>query len=178
MPKGTSARIYFTEFGVSSDPPGKRMSVPLAVQAEWINQADYIAYRDPAVKSVAQFGLEDDNSFNRDTFQTGLCFTDPPRPCFPKPAYDAYRVPIYVVNRGNNVQIYGQARPATASQRQIQIQHRASDDAPFQTVHTVQLNSTGHFLRSLPKRVGTWRLSWTPRVGQTFLSREAVARSR
>jgi hypothetical protein len=167
-----------TEFGVSSNPPGKRMSVPLATQAEWINQADYIAYRNPAVRSVAQYGLEDDDTFERDSFTTGICFTNPPQPCFPKPSYDAYRVPIYVTNRGKNVAIFGQARPATADQRKIEIQHRASDNQPFQTVQTVDLNRTGHFLRTLPKRAGTWRLSWTPTFGTTFFSREAVTRSR
>jgi hypothetical protein len=178
VPRGTSSRIFFTEFGVSSNPPGKRYSVPLPVQAEWINQADAIAYRDRAVRSVAQFGLEDDDSFNRDTFQTGLCFTDDPQPCFPKPAYDAYRVPIYVLDRGRNVQVYGQARPAGPDQRTIEIQHRAADGQPFHTVAAVELNRTGHFLRTLPKREGTWRLAWAPRPGETYLSREAVARKR
>ncbi|HEX8647787.1 MAG TPA: hypothetical protein VF715_12880 [Thermoleophilaceae bacterium] len=177
--KGTSSKIYLTEFGVSSNPPGKRMSVPLDVQAEWINQADYIAYRDRSVRSVAQFGLEDDNSFRRDTFQTGLCFTDPPRPCFPKPAYHAYRVPIYVLHRGKNVLVYGQARPALADQRRLEIQNRPpGENQPWQTVQTVDLSATGHFLRTLPKRTGSWRLAWTPRPGQTFLSREAVPRRR
>lgn len=179
VPKGTSSKIYFTEFGVSSKPPGKRMSVPLDVQAEWINQADYIAYRDKSVRSVAQFALEDDSSFRRDTFQTGLCFTDPPRPCFPKPAYHAYRVPIYVLDRKRNVLVYGQARPALADQRRIEIQHRARGDGqPWQTVQAVDLSPSGHFLRTLPKRAGTWRLLWVRQPGESYVSREAVVRKR
>ena len=177
IPKGTSSRIYFTEFGVSSKPPGKRFSVPVEVQAEWLNQADAIAYRDPAVRSVAQFGLEDDPSFGRDSFQTGLCFTNQPNDCFPKPAFEAYRVPIYVYDRGRNVQIYGQARPAAADQRRIEIQHRRAGDQPFKTVATVNLNRTGHFLRTLRKRAGSWRLAWA-RDGRTSFSRVAVARKR
>ena len=178
LPRGTSSRIYFTEFGVSSNPPGKRMSVPLHTQAEWINQADYMAYRNRAVRSVAQFALEDDPSFMRDTFQTGLCFTDQPRPCFPKPAYDAYRVPIYVVDRGRNVLIYGSARPATRNQRRIQIQNRSASDQPWQTVQTVNLTSSGHLLRNIRKRPGSWRLAWSPDANTTFFSREAVPRRR
>jgi len=178
VPRGTSSKIYFTEFGVSSNPPGKRFSVPLDTQAEWINQADYMAYRDPSVRAVAQFALEDDPSFGRDTFQTGICFYQQPQPCYPKPAYDAYRVPLYVVDRGKNVLIYGHARPATASQRRIEIQNRADSNQPWQTVQSVDLTSTGHLLRTLPKRPGMWRLSWTPQVGQTYVSREAVPRKR
>jgi hypothetical protein len=178
LPRGTSSRIYFTEFGVSSNPPGRRMSVPLAVQAEWINQADYMAYRNRAVRSVAQFALEDDPSFERDTFQTGLCFTDQPRPCYPKPAYDAYRVPVYVIDRRRNVVVYGQARPAGRDQRRIEIQNRADANQQWQTVATVSLSRTGHFLRTLRKRPGAWRLAWKPDANTTFFSREAVPRRR
>jgi hypothetical protein len=178
LPRGTSSRIHFTEFGVSSNPPGKRMSVPLDVQAEWINQGDYMAYRNPAVRSVAQYGLEDDPSFNRDTFQTGLCFTYQPDPCYRKPAYDAYRVPIYVIDRGRHVLIYGQARPAGRNQRRIDILNRGNPDQEWQRVTTVNLSGTGHFLRRLRKRPGTWRLAWSPDANTTFFSREAVPRRR
>ena len=178
VPRGISSRIYFTEFGVSSSPPGSRYSVPLETQAEWINQGDYMAYRDPGVRAVAQYALEDDPSFGRDTFQTGICFYNQPNPCYPKPAYDAYRVPIYVVERGRNVLIYGHARPATATQRRIQLQNRPDANAPWRTVATVDLNARGHFLKSFPERPGSWRLAWTPTPGTTYTSREAVARPR
>lgn len=178
VPRGISSKVYFTEFGVSSSPPGTRYSVPLDVQAEWINQGDYMAYRDPAVRSVAQFALEDDPSFERDTFQTGICFYNQPNPCYPKPAYDAYRVPIYVIDRGRNVLVYGQARPAAANQRRLEIQNRPDANAPWQTVQTVDLSTRGHFLRTLPARPGSWRLAWTPAPGTTYFSREAVARKR
>ncbi|HEX8053685.1 MAG TPA: hypothetical protein VF517_11900 [Thermoleophilaceae bacterium] len=178
VPRGISSKIYFTEFGVSSNPPGTRYSVPLDTQAEWINQADYMAYRDSGVRSVAQFALEDDPSFGRDSFQTGICFYNQPNPCYPKPAYAAYRVPIYVVERGRNVLIYGQARPAAANQRRLEIQNRADANAPWQTVQTVDLSTRGQFLKTLPARPGTWRLAWTPTPGTTHLSREAVARKR
>ncbi|MDQ3936886.1 MAG: hypothetical protein M3340_19905 [Actinomycetota bacterium] len=179
VPRGTSSKIFFTEFGVSSNPPGTRMSVPLETQAEWINQADYMAYRDPSVRSVAQFALEDDPSFGREVFQTGICFYNQPEPCYPKPAWDAYRIPIYVVERGRNVLVYGQARPTgDGTNRTIELQNRASGDQPWQTVQTIELSATGHLLRTVPARPGTWRLAWAPRGGTTWFSREAVARER
>jgi hypothetical protein len=179
VPKGTSSRIFFTEFGVSSNPPGTRMSVPLDTQAEWLNQADYIAYRDPSVRSVGQYGLEDNNTFQSDTFQTGLCFAStPPDPCFQKPAYGAYRMPIYVLARGTNVLIYGHVRPATDAQRQVEIQNRSAEDQPWATVATADLNSTGHILKTVPKMAGSWRILWTPAPGTSYASREAVPRSR
>jgi hypothetical protein len=179
VPRGSSSKIHFTEFGVSSNPPGTRMSVPLETQAEWINQADYMAYRDPSVRAVAQFALEDDPSFGRESFQTGICFYNQPDPCSPKPAWDAYRIPLYVVERGRNVLVYGQARPsAPGTNRNIELQNRASGDQPWQTVQTIEISATGHFLRTVPARPGSWRLAWTPRTGTTLFSREAVARKR
>jgi hypothetical protein len=83
-----------------------------------------------------------------------------------------------VIDRGKNVLVYGQARPAEANQRRIEIQNRAASDQPWQTVVTVDLRARGHFLRTLPKRAGTWRLVWTPTAGTTFTSREAVPRKR
>jgi hypothetical protein len=168
------SRIYFTEFGVSSDPPGKRYSVPLDTQAEWINQADYIAYRDSSVRSVAQYGLADDRSFGRDSFQTGLCFT----PCYPKPAWDAYRLPLYVLDRRSSVSVFGQVRPGGTSSPSVQVQNRATEDAPWQTVATVEPGTNGYFLKTLPKREGSWRLAWTPTIGTTYFSREAVPRAK
>lgn len=178
VPKGTAGKIFFTEFGVSTNPPATRFSVPLEVQAEWINQGDYMAYRDPAVRSVAQYGLEDDPSFERNNFQTGICFYNQPNPCYPKPSYDAYRLPIYVVERGKNVLIYGQARPVTPTSRRLEIQNRATTDGPWLTVETVDLSVRGHFLKTIPSRPGRWRLVWSPAPGQTFASREAVPRKR
>jgi hypothetical protein len=178
VPKGTASKIYFTEFGVSTNPPATRFSVPLEVQAEWINQGDYMGYRDSAVRSVAQYGLEDDPSFERDNFQTGICFYNQPNPCYPKPSYDAYRVPIYVIERGKNVLIYGHARPVTPTSRRIEIQNRATTDGPWLTVDTVDLSVRGHFLKTIPARPGRWRLVWSPQPGETYTSREAVPRKR
>jgi hypothetical protein len=179
LSNGVASHIYFTEFGVSSDPPGKRFSVPLATQAEWINQADWIAYRDPSVRSVAQYGVEDDTTFLNDAFQTGLCFTNQPNPCYPKPAWDAYRVPVYVLDRGRNVQVFGQARPGGGNARQvIQIQNRTDANQAWRTVETVELSPSGYFLETVTKAPGSWRLSWSPRLGTTFFSREAVPRKR
>jgi hypothetical protein len=179
LPRGLDRRIYFTEFGVSSNPPATRMAVPLATQAEWINQADYIAYRDRTVRSVAQFGLEDDTSFGRNTFQTGLCFPNGDDPCFPKPAWDAYRLPIYVLDRGRNVLVFGQVRPLRGSARaSVQIQNRADSSQPWRTVQTVETGAAGYLLRTLPAEDGEWRLAWTPNLATTLFSRTALPRSR
>jgi hypothetical protein len=163
VPRGLSSSLYLTEFGVSSKPPGKRYSVPLRTQALWLNQADYIAYRNPAVRSVAQYELRDNHGYSRTTFQTGLCFDS--SPCSPKLAWHAYQVPLYVVKRGGSVTIFGGARRGNnGSAETIDIQH-GDGSGDFTTVRNVPLNRMGWFTASLPYQAGPWRLQWTPAGG-------------
>jgi len=168
LSSAASRKIYFTEFGVSSRPPAAaRKGVSLATQAEWINQAQFIAYLNSAVQSTVQFQFSDDAGLSsaaggKGTFQTGLRFAPSNSP---KPAYNAYRVPLYVVDiGGGRLQIWGGARPAGTSGEKIDIQNNGT------TVKTVPLNSSGYFLTTLPKRSGTWQLKWTPAAGGTTLS--------
>ncbi|HEX8075660.1 MAG TPA: hypothetical protein VF545_11840 [Thermoleophilaceae bacterium] len=179
IPRAAASQVYLTEFGVSSKPPGRRFSVPLGVQAKWINQADYLAYRNPLVRSVAQYELQDDVEYSRTTFKTGLCFRSQASPCYPKPAFDAYRVPLYVVRRGRSVTVFGGSRLAdTGMAERIEIQHRPPD-GEFIGVRTVSLNSTGWFFATLPNAAGSWRLAFTPAAGgETLYSREARAETR
>lgn len=181
IPRSLPSQLYLTEFGVSSKPPGTRFSVPLETQAKWLNQADYIAYRNGTVRSVAQYELEDDVEYSRTTFHTGICFRSlpPAPPCYPKPSWDAYRVPLYVVRHGKSVSVFGGARPGdTGMAEQIDIQQADSGGA-FATVRTVRLNGAGWFSATLPNRPGAWRLAWTPAAGgQTYFSREARAETR
>jgi hypothetical protein len=162
-----SLPVFYTEFGFQTNPPDRLFGVRAALQADYINQSDWIAYRDPKVSAVAQYKLVDDPSVA--SFQSGLRFIDGS----PKPAYDAYRLPIWVTKSGSNVRVYGQVRPAADSTPQeVKIQVKPAGGA-FATVQTVTVASLkGHFLETLPAASGTWRLSWNGLV-----SREAkVAR--
>jgi hypothetical protein len=162
LPSGAARKIYWTEFGVSSRPPAAaRKGVSLATQAEWINQMQFISYLNGSVQSTVQFQFSDDAGLSsanggKGTFQTGLRYASNAA----KPAYAAYRVPLYVMDIGHGkLEIWGGARPAAPSGEKIEIQNGSS------TVKTVALNSFGYFLTTLPKRGGTWRLKWTPAAG-------------
>ena len=76
-----------------------------ARQAAYLNQSDWMAYRDPRVRAVAQYKLVDDAA--PASFQSGLRFVDGRA----KPGYDAYRLPIWVTGAAAAA-IYGQVRPA------------------------------------------------------------------
>jgi hypothetical protein len=166
--------IYFTEYGFQTDPPDSLLGVSLTAQATFINQSDWIAYRLPRVRSVSQYLLNDDGVVSG--FQSGLRFVSGKA----KPAFAAYRLPIWVRARGGSVTVFGQVRAAADSSREtVRIQSKPLGGR-YKTVRRVTVtNRKGFFAVKLPKRAGLWRLSWTPSAGgSTVLSRESGASSR
>jgi hypothetical protein len=164
--------IWYTEFGYQTNPPDPRLGVSYARQAEYLNQADAIAARDPRVVAVSQYLLVDD----RDVFgfQSGLRrYGSLTR----KPAYGAYRVPLWVQRDGRHVAVYGQVRPAQGP-ISVLLQHARSDAGPFRVVRTLRIASPTHQFRTRTRsRRGVYRLAWQPAPGQPyFVSRAATAR--
>ena len=98
--------IEYTEHGWQTK-PDLIFGVTDAQQAEYINQSDWIAYKNPRVHTVAQYKIVDDRNIGAG-FQMGLRLLT----ARPKPAYQAYKLPIWVSGKGANVTVYGQVRPA------------------------------------------------------------------
>jgi hypothetical protein len=156
--------IYFTENGWQTNPPDRTFGVSFAQQAAYMNQSDWISYRNRRVRSVSQYEIVDD-PLNA-AFQTGVRLADGA----PKPSYDAYRLPIWVSGKGSKAKVYGQVRPAADSTPQtVEIQHAAGAGSAFQTVQTVTVSSKkGQFTQLVPNQGGLWRLRWNG-----IVSREA-----
>jgi hypothetical protein len=156
--------VYFTENGWQTNPPDTQFGVSFAQQATYMNQSDWISYRNPRVKSVSQYEIVDDAVTA--AFQTGVRLADGT----PKPSYDAYRLPIWVSGRGSTATLYGQVRPAADSTPQsVEIQHAAGAGSAFQTVQTLTVSSKkGQFTQPVPNQGGLWRLRWNG-----IVSREA-----
>jgi len=148
--------VYYTEFGFQTNPPDRIFGVRAALQPAYLNQSDWMAYRDRRVRGVGQYKLVDDAPLP--SFQSGLRFGDGR----PKPGYAAYRLPIWVSGRGARLRVYGQVRPATNGTPQtVRIQRRPPKGGAFATVRTVTVRSRrGQFLVRVPRRPGVWRLVW------------------
>ena len=161
--------IHYTEYGFQTNPPDRLFGVRLPQQALYINQSDYIAYRDPRVRTVSQYKLVDDAPAA--SFQSGLRLIDGR----PKPAYAAYRQPLYVARAGAaGLRVYGQVRLASGP-TQVELQNAPLGTAAWVTVQVVPVRSrTGAFLVRIPRREGRWRLRWVAPNGAEVLSREAV----
>jgi hypothetical protein len=170
IPGSAASRIYLTEFGVSSRPPAaKRYGVSLSQQAARINLAEYLAYRLSYVRSYTQFTLEDDNLGagshpGRLVFQTGIRFIATRKQLLngvlgkPKPSYRAYRNPLFVVDRGRKVTVWGGMRGAKNGSK-VKVLRGGK------TVKTVKLRN-GYFSTTLSKGTGSWQLKFGSRTSR------------
>jgi hypothetical protein len=110
------------------------------------------------VRTVAQYKLVDDPALAG--FQSGVRFSDGR----PKPAYDAYRLPLWITGKGGSrLRVYGQVRPADAA-TSVELQNAPFGRAPFRTVATFTIGARP-FLRTIPRFEGRFRLVWRPPDG-------------
>jgi hypothetical protein len=182
--------LYLTEYGYETNPPNPFRGVSPATQAAYLDQAAYMAWRDPRVRMLAQFELYDsapDTAYPRgtvrywSTFQTGLLYLSGA----PKPAFYTYRLPIFVPSRrfltGRDVTVWGMLRAApNRTRQQARIQWRAGASRPWRTLAVVRTrNPTGVLqVRLAPPGSGNLRLAWTPPDGVPIYSRTVAVSSR
>ena len=176
--------IYITEYGYQTNPPDPREIVTPAEQASYINQADYLAWRNGRVRSVSQFLLYDSgpnpsyppsSPYYWDTFNTGLLFTSGSQ----KPAYAAYRTPIWIpsarVRHGGRMSVWGQIRPGSHYGVRRALVQWWSGRGGWRTIQSVSFHqSEGYFTtRVTPPASGYLRIAWQPSRGPLYTSRYA-----
>ncbi|HEY5319080.1 MAG TPA: hypothetical protein VIJ20_13915 [Solirubrobacteraceae bacterium] len=193
---GESRRIpiYLTEYGYQTNPPDPGQHVTPAEQAAYLNEADYMAWRDPRVRSVTQFLLYDSGpaaqyppsstEYWGSTFQTGLIYgPGTPRDGRAKPALRAYALPVWIpdpdTRRGSKLLIWGMLRLAPKRSAQVaRIQWRPAGQSDYRAIATVDVPASatyGYFTTRVtaPGR-GSIRIAWRSPKGGTATSR-AVA---
>ncbi|HET7138067.1 MAG TPA: hypothetical protein VFI04_06905 [Gaiellaceae bacterium] len=103
------ARIWLTEYGYQSNPPDRLLGVAPALQARYVSEAAWAAYRAPRVDLLIHFLYRDEPSLAR--FQSGL-ITIRDRP---KPALAAFQLPLAETGRtGAVTSLWGQLRAPAA----------------------------------------------------------------
>jgi hypothetical protein len=162
--------VYLTEYGYKSNPPNPFVEFNQLQQAAYINQGEYMAWSDPRVRCFAQFLLVDSapkadaargsRSF-WSTFQTGLIGFDGD----PKPAYTAYRIPIFLPDPrpGPRVMIWGQLRPGQRAGRQTAaIEYRSAGASAFGVLRQLQTANPRGFVvaHAALTKPGMVRLAW------------------
>jgi hypothetical protein len=166
--------LYLTEFGYQTNPPDP-LGVTPAVQARYLDQSEYIAWRNPAVRTLAQFLLVDDGPPIGTTFQSGLMTADGK----PKPAFNSYAMPVWLprehLRRGERLPVWGLVRAAPDGQAQrVALQIRNRGATAWRTVQTVTSDARRGYLstRIAVRRSGSLRLAWVAGA-TTRLSRTA-----
>jgi hypothetical protein len=163
--------VWYTEYGYQTAPPDPYRGVTLAQQAAWLVAAEHLAWADPRVASTAQFLLRDDEPRTLygagdprfwGTYQTGLEFNDGT----PKPAYDAYRLPLYApegLQPGTPLELWGMVRPGVnGSAQRVRIEYREGDGSDWVAVaDNVMTDGHGYFTATLGEaRPGQYRFEW------------------
>ena len=176
--------LYLTEYGYQTKPDP--IAVSFSRQAAYINQAEYLAYRNPNVRAMSQFLLIDDAPAagvdpKKDpqlawrTFQSGLTLLAGRR----KPSYNAYATPIVLkrsrVRPGRSVGVFGMLRGAApGAATPAQLQFRSKGGKRWRTLRTVKARGERNYLNATarPPRSGSLRLKWR-NGAKTLVSRSA-----
>jgi hypothetical protein len=127
QPAQSLSRLYLTEYGYQTDPP-EPQGVSPALQAEYLNHAEYLTWRNQSVRTLGQFPLKDGTPV-ASTYQSGLRTAKGDR----KPAYEAYALPVWLpaprVTAGAKLRVWGLVRAAPSGRRaqvSIQVRRRGS----------------------------------------------------
>jgi hypothetical protein len=127
------ARIWLTEYGYQSNPPDRLLGVSPALQARYVGEGAYAAYRTPKVDLLIHFLYRDEPNIAR--FQSGLVTLTNGV----KPAYSAYQLPLAQISTST---LWGQLRaPGAGSTARIERRVGSS----WQTLATVRAGTGGYF---------------------------------
>lgn len=140
------ARIWLTEYGYQTDPPDALLGVAPSLQARYLGEAAYIAWRTPRVDLLIHFLYRDEPIIAR--FQSGLLTLGNVR----KPAFAAFEAPLAEVTRhGTRTTLWGQARAPLAG-RIARIQRKVG--SAWRTVATLHASPAGYvrWTGQLPRR--------------------------
>jgi hypothetical protein len=103
------ARIWLTEYGYQTNPPDRLLGVSPTMQARYVGESAYQAYRSARVDMLIQYLYRDEPNLAR--FQSGLLTAAGRK----KPAYAAFELPLVETNhRGSTTTLWGQLRAPSA----------------------------------------------------------------
>jgi hypothetical protein len=135
----TPLPLWLDEYGYQTNLPDKLRGVSPGAQDRYMQQAAYIAWRDPRVALFGQYLWKDEPALDGNKYtgwQSGLYFDDGTE----KPALANFDDPIWVDFRDKVA--WGQVRPGSV--HQVTIQRRLAGGAtPWETLATVPTDADG-----------------------------------
>ena len=186
QPRKRRLPLYLTEYGYQTKPPDP-FGVSPSRQAAYLNEAEYLAYRNKRVVQFSQFLLVDDGPVLSEpvgsprywgNFQTGLIGLDGLR----KPAYAAFRLPFHVPktrDRGERFAVWGALRRvANPTARRARVEYRRGTRGAFTALRTLKTRGARGFITGTVRvpASGQLHLAWTSPSGEVVLSRVIAVR--
>jgi hypothetical protein len=140
--------IWITEFGYQTRPPDPLQGAPLKRAAAFMDESEWIAFRNPRVASYSQYTLFDDpprpgsGPLRWSSWQAGLYFNNGRK----KPqVYQAFSLPVFVrALSGNRVEIFGARRTLSGGAARIESK---APGASYRSLGTAEVGQTGYFRR-------------------------------
>lgn len=169
--------IWDTEYGYLTSPPKRPTRttkyVSPATAAAYLNQAEYMSWRDPRLASFMQYLLRDPEAPTATNgyggYSSGIETWDGQL----KPGYHAWRLPLYLPatagKPGSSLEVWGCVRPAffalqdvPLDPESVEVQFAPTGSDAFTTVATVPITDPhGYFDTHLTfPGSGTVRLTW------------------
>jgi hypothetical protein len=140
--------IWITEMGYQTKPPDPFQGTPIRRAAAFMDESEWIAFRNRRVATYSQYTLQDDpprpgpSILRWSSWQAGLYFHDGKRKPY---IYEAFRLPVFVRTLGaNRVEVFGARR--TLSSGTAQIESKAPG-AGYRALGSAQVNQAGYFRR-------------------------------
>jgi hypothetical protein len=154
--------VHLTEFGYQTSPPDHAIGVTLTQQTRYLQQASYVAWRSPRVRSLSFYQWDDEPVVSRGPgtraytgWQSGLRFVNGQ----PKPALSVFPAPL-VIDRSRSL-LWGQVRPAALPTVTLMVRRAGSSE--FVDLEQVPLAADGAFVRRITLAPGAaYRYRWTP----------------
>lgn len=155
----TKFPLYFDEYSYQTNPPDKYTGVSLSLQAKYLRQGAYLAWRNSRVKLLTQYVYVDDKGADSG-WQAGLLTSAG----VAKPAFAVFPNPFWAQKiKNGTVQLWGQVRPGSGV-RSVQLQRRSGNS--WITISTIDTNVAGYYYANVPNAATTTYRAVTP-VGVT-----------
>jgi hypothetical protein len=176
-PTGAHTPLHLTEFGYQTSPPDPYDGIPLTRQSRWLQEAAYIAWRDPRVRTLVQYEWQDEPTKSVGSgrkryagWQSGLNDKNGK----PKPALAGFQHPFVAdtTTLPGRVRFWGQIRPGRSHRVALQ---RRSPSGAWVTIAKLSTNSRGIFVKTLVKPpAGTYRYRSTDAFPAPIVTSDAL----
>ena len=154
--------LFLTEYGYQTNPPDQ-FGATWRNQAVFLNHAEYLAYRNRRVRSLAQFLLYDDDLRVPASFQSGLRTFEGAI----KPSHGAYKLPIWIsrptVRHKRKVPVWAFVRAApNGAPVQVAVEYRRrGKGTKWRVVRRARTNPLGYVNTSFRlTKAGEVRVAW------------------